>query len=63
MLVRQTKNMGLKSLLGFKNTLSYIATGYYLKAADNLLKSLYAKQTPKRAERNARCLREGKYLI
>lgn len=55
--------MGLKSLLGFKNTLDCIATGYYLKAADNLLKSLYAKQTPKRAERNAQCLREGKYLI
>lgn len=55
--------MGLKSLLGFKNTLNYMATGYYLKAADNLLKSLYAKQTPKRAERNAQCLREGKYLI
>ena len=55
--------MGLKSLLGFKNTLHYIATGCYLKAADNLLKSLYAKQTPKRAERNAQCLREGKYLI
>lgn len=55
--------MGLRSLLGFKNTLNNIATGYYLIAADNLLKSLYAKQTPKRAERNAKCLRDGKYVI
>ena len=55
--------MGLRSLLGFKNTLNNIATGYYLTAADNLLKSLYAQQTPKRAERNANCLRNGRYVI
>lgn len=54
-------NMGIKTLLTFKNTLHYIATGYYIKAAENLLKSKYAKDVGDRAERNAYCLRTGEY--
>lgn len=54
-------NLGIHKLLGFKNTLLYIAQGNYEKAADNLLLSRYAQQVKKRAQRNANCLRNGKY--
>ena len=54
-------NMGINKLLGFKNTLAYIAQGNYEKAADNLLLSRYAQQVKKRAQRNANCLRTGRY--
>lgn len=53
--------MGVDGLLGFRNTLKHIKDGYYLKAADNLMKSLYARQTPSRAEKNAYCLRTGEW--
>lgn len=62
-------NMGIGNrqkktkLLSFSNTLDLIARGYYEKAADNLLKSKYAKQVGIRAERNAYALRTGEYLI
>lgn len=54
-------NLGVSKLLGFKNTLAYIAQGNYEHAADNLLKSKYASQVKSRALRNANCLRTGKY--
>lgn len=54
-------NLGISKLLGFKNTLAYIAQGNYGQAADNLLKSKYASQVKNRASRNANCLRTGKY--
>ena len=49
-------------LLSFTNTLSLIAQGYYENAAENLLKSKYAKQVGARAQRNAYCLKYGTYL-
>lgn len=54
-------NMGIKKLLKFNNTLRYLSTGFYRQAASNLRESLYYKQVPKRAERNARCLETGRY--
>lgn len=54
-------NMGIKKLLGFQKTLQSIATGYYIKAGEQLLQSLYAKQVGKRARRNAECLQTGVY--
>lgn len=54
-------NLGINKLLGFKNTLAYIAQGNYEQAADNLLLSRYAQQVKGRAKRNADCLRTGKY--
>lgn len=54
-------NMGITKLLGFKNTLGYIAQGNYKQASENLLKSKYAEQVKGRARRNANCLRSGKY--
>jgi lysozyme len=46
--------LGVDGLLGFKNTLAMIQQGEYAKAAHNMLLSLWAKQTPERAERLAR---------
>lgn len=54
-------NMGIKKLLKFQRTLSSIATGYYIRAGEQLMQSLYAKQVGKRADRNARCLQTGVY--
>lgn len=54
-------NMGIKKLLQFQKTLTSIATGYYAKAGEQLMQSLYAKQVGKRAERNAKCLETGVY--
>lgn len=61
-------NMGIGNekkktkLLSFTKTLPLIAQGYYEQAAQNLLKSKYAKQTGSRAQRNAYCLKYGIYL-
>ncbi len=54
-------NLGINKLLNFQKTLSSIATGYYIKAGEQLMQSLYAKQVGKRAERNAKCLQTGVY--
>lgn len=54
-------NLGINKLLKFQKTLDSIATGWYIRAGDQLMQSLYAKQVGKRAERNANCLRTGVY--
>lgn len=54
-------NMGIRKLLQFQKTLSSIAGGYYIKAGEQLMQSLYAKQVGKRAKRNAKCLQTGVY--
>ncbi len=45
--------MGIDGLLGFENTLRMIQDKRYDAAADNMLKSLWARQTPERAKRLA----------
>ncbi len=52
-------NLGIGSLLGFKNTLHFIKTGDYNSAATNLLKSKYASQVGIRADTLAKMLRTG----
>ena len=49
--------MGINGLLGFKNTLAMIESGDYSKAADGMLSSLWAKQTPNRARRRSQEMR------
>lgn len=49
--------MGLNGLLGFHNTLAHISHGEYDKAANNALKSKWARQTPNRAKRVTDMLR------
>lgn len=51
---------GTKGLLGFKNTLGMIERGEYERAADGLLKSLWAKQVGQRAVRLSNTMRTGK---
>ncbi len=49
-------NLGIARLMKFKRTIEYLneglATGNYTKAANELLKSAYARQLPNRAKRN-----------
>ena len=52
--------MGATGLAGFKNTLAMIAAGDFGGAADGLLNSLWARQTPARAKRVAAMMRTGK---
>ena len=51
--------MGVAGLLGFKNTLALIEAGRYSDAAENMLKSKWAKQTPKRANEIANLVRNA----
>lgn len=53
--------LGINGLLKFKKMLSNLSLGYYEKAAIELMDSVYAKQTPARAERNKYCLINGVY--
>lgn len=53
--------IGVDGLAKFTNTLEFIRTEQFDKAADNMMNSLWAKQTPNRARRHARVMREGTY--
>lgn len=52
-------NLGLKGLLGFKNTLALIQRGDYDEAADNMLLSKWATQVGRRATTLAGMMRRG----
>lgn len=60
-LINMTFNMGIgnskKGLLSFRNTLWYMGAGEYEKAAENMLKSKWARQVKDRAERLAERVR------
>lgn len=58
-LLNMAFQMGTNGLLGFKNTLSMIQSGKYDQAADGMLQSLWARQTPARAARLAAQMRTG----
>jgi lysozyme len=58
-LVEMSFQLGLNGLLGFKNTLAYIHGGDYANAAKGMLNSLWAKQTPERAEELAALMLNG----
>jgi len=60
-LLNMTFQMGISGLLKFKNTLAKIEMGDYEGAADNMMKSLWAKQTPSRAQRLAEQMRTGQW--
>lgn len=51
--------LGKAGLMGFKNMLEALKWGDYEKAADELMDSRYAKQTPNRAARNRDIMRTG----
>lgn len=55
--------MGVDGLLAFKNTLEMVRTGRYADAANGMLNSLWARQTPQRAQRHAVQMRTGVWVI
>lgn len=51
--------LGAGGLLAFKNTLAMVHSGDYLGASKNMLLSLWASQTPARAQRLSTQMRTG----
>lgn len=60
-LLNMAFQMGIAGLLKFNKTLTFVEAGDYKAAADNMLKSLWAKQTPARAQRMAEQMRTGQW--
>jgi lysozyme len=60
-LVNMSFQMGVSGLIKFKNTLAMIQAGKYADAANSMMLSLWAKQTPSRAFRLSEQLRWGKW--
>lgn len=58
-LLNMSFQLGVDGLLGFANTLKFIEAGDYGRAADNMLLSKWATQTPARAKRLATQMRTG----
>jgi lysozyme len=52
-------NLGVRGLLGFRNTLAFVQAGKYLEAAQGMLASKWARQVGARAERLAIMMRDG----
>lgn len=53
--------MGIDGLLGFKNTLAMVERGDYEGAANGMLNSKWATQTPARAKRMSEQMRTGQW--
>ena len=58
-LIGMAFQMGTAGLVGFKNTLAMIERGDYAGAAQGMLNSRWAQQTPARAHRMARQMETG----
>lgn len=58
-LIEMAYQMGVEGLVKFKRTLALIERGQFNDAADNMLRSLWAHQTPERAQRVAERFRRG----
>jgi lysozyme len=58
-LINMAFQMGVTGLMGFKNTLALVEQGKYQDAAENMLKSKWAQQTPARAQRISNQMRTG----
>jgi lysozyme len=52
-------NLGIGGLLGFNNTLAFIAAGDWERAANNMLVSRWAKQVGRRAIELSELMRKG----
>jgi len=53
-------NLGIGGLLGFNNTLAFIAAGDWERAANGMLASKWAKQVGRRAIELSELIRKGK---
>lgn len=60
-LLNMSFQMGMDGLLGFKNTLEQVRLGNYDKAAEMMLMSKWASQTPERAKRLAKQMKTGEW--
>jgi lysozyme len=60
-LLNMSFQLGVEGLLKFERTLGLIEAGQYDLAAHTMLQSLWAKQTPARAERMAEQMRSGQW--
>jgi len=60
-LINMAFQMGVDGLLGFKNTLATIKSGDYAKASGEMLNSLWARQTPARAQRLSKQMLTGEW--
>lgn len=58
-LMAMSFQLGVDGLLGFKNTLEMVRTGRWEAAAENMLLSKWASQTPERAKRLAKQMKTG----
>lgn len=58
-LLNMSFQMGVAGLMGFKNTLKMVENGDYDGAAAGMLRSLWATQTPARAQRLSLQMRTG----
>jgi lysozyme len=53
--------MGIGGLMRFRNTLAAVKRGDYAEAARGMRASLWARQTPGRAERMAQAMERGRF--
>jgi lysozyme len=61
-LLNMSFQMGVAGLLEFKTTLARVQAGDYMLAADSMLQSKWANQTPQRANRLADQMRYGRWI-
>lgn len=61
-LMNMAFQMGVRGLLGFRNTLGMVERGEYGRAAAGMLNSKWARQTPERAQRLAVQMRTGQWV-
>jgi len=59
-LLNMCYNLGIGGLLGFNNTLAFIAAGDWERAANGMLASKWAKQVGRRAIELSELMRKGK---
>jgi len=58
-LMNMTFQLGINGLMAFQDTLGKVQTGDYAVAADKMLQSKWATQTPERAKRLSIQMRDG----
>lgn len=61
-LINMGFQLGIAGLMGFSKTLSLIESGQYAQAADQMLQSKWATQTPKRAVEMSEQMRTGQWV-
>lgn len=61
-LLNMAFQLGTDGLLAFKNTLALVRDGKYAEAADAMLASKWATQTPARAQRLSQQMRTGQWV-